>query len=95
MADSQHTPGPWDVRRHDNLYAAVVANEKTICTVPIGEFDADGEANLAVISAVPDLLAALKCVLAIASANAEDLESGDVDPDCERARAAIAKAEGR
>ena len=89
------TPGPWKadasgqhIRAADNQAIARVYDVEPY-SLP------ETEANAHLIAAAPDLYAALKDVLAVASANAEDLDDGMVDPSCESARAALAKADGR
>ena len=77
-----HTPGPW-------LYGRISDEVEAIVT-PDGDsiFDVRGAspADLRLLSAAPDLLAALRGLLASVG---DDLEAIDA------AHAAIAKAEGR
>lgn len=82
---TKHTPGPWKVEPRGNLKARQF--------VEAGEFriveclTRDQEANAHLIAAAPELLAALKDLLASA---------GYCEPPTmERARAAIVKAESR
>ncbi len=101
MRDEQtkHTPGPWlcvdngddsfdydvlSITTEDRVYRSLV----DIARVPIGydePLEAEQKANAALMTASPDLLAALVETLAIATRN----EEGDF---ADRARAAIAKA---
>ena len=100
----KHTPGPWwaikpECERRKGVFASVCTNGATISTREF-EIMADGyqnshaEANARLIEAAPDLLAALKRVVAllpetaIAAYKAEEWEAA------EQARAALAKAEG-
>ena len=73
-----HTPGPWIVKVHDD-YTNVESKYYTICADVTN-------ADAALISAAPDLLAALKALVQ------DDLH--DSTNFCS-AQKAIAKAEGR
>lgn len=94
---SKHTPGPWaatpclDVGRYGPPWTIRV-DKQTVVASLIGAALHRGaetaEANARLIAAAPDLLAALKELLPM-------WESGIREPWVERARAAIAKAEGR
>jgi len=88
---TQHTPGPWAIetdrdaghsnhQRHHIFAIVGGGNRLAVCCYKQNE-----EANARLIAAAPDLLEALK----------EALEIGDLEGWCIRARAAIAKAEGR
>ena len=81
-------PRRWRVERNINDFGIVRGNQQIA-----GYIVSKNDARL--MAAAPDLLAVLKDVLAVASANAEDLESGETCAACERARAVIAKVEGR
>ena len=96
MSAPTHTPGPWkstvngifanELNAHGNFY---------ICRLPfVNEETSEKEkANLALISAAPDLLEALRFLLAdYIAINGEKLTESSVPVDM--ARAAIAKAEG-
>ena len=98
-ASGVHTPGPWTYRRakypvdgsYDYAIAAKVGGQEfCIIAEAFGRVaDAvwpDAEANARLIAAAPDLLAALKDVVAVADRKTDEFD---------RARAAIAKAEGR
>lgn len=85
---TQHTPGPWECVGFENL---VVNDEEgnTITCAPGGRYGATlGElrANARLIAASPDLLLQLKLLVRWAE---------DQGEDCQLAKAAIAKAEGR
>lgn len=110
---SKHTPGPWAiqmdgrdtrvVREADGLKSYVASlGEIWLCEEHGGTVDA----NAALIAAAPDLLAALKALLAHANAYSDEMrergygsmelgESADSASLAGMARAAIAKAEGR
>jgi hypothetical protein len=84
-----HTPGPWEplTDRHCELLIFAPSAEEFVCGVTV--FLPDAEANARLIAAAPDLLVSLK----------EMLEVWEEDPaygamHAEKARAAIAKAEG-
>ena len=98
--DSQHTPGPWNIR--GDAYQ-IVANYDAdthegswrehydvICTFEdeFGEPALEARANARLIAAAPDLLALVREVL---SDELASLAPGTI----ERAEAAIAKATGR
>lgn len=80
-----HTPGPWRATLHANGLVKVESNQRVICDGFRGE-----EANARLIAAAPDLLAALKAVLA--QTGDESME--EQDAVFASAAAAIAKAEG-
>lgn len=100
---SQHTPGPWHVG--DNFSGpTIVYNQKgwcvADCRAPHGKFHPDGarEANARLIAAAPDLLEALRYLLAqtIEQDEAYSIELTEGEADAAKmARAAIAKVEGR
>lgn len=96
-----HTPGPW-VWRDGVLYGAEPSHLHSIinddgCKVhrapigaakapPVDEWFKEIAADRHLIAAAPDLLAALKGVVAVADRNSDEFNA---------ARAAIARAEGR
>lgn len=90
---SGHTPGPWifdnDWRRwptvfgSDGIKVAIIEKDKTIDSF-VYELP-ERFANARLIAAAPDMLAALKDVVAVADRKTDEFD---------RARAAIAKAEG-
>jgi hypothetical protein len=90
---SQHTPGPWVVSSIDNtLYVgnstAYVA--RAFLCHPLTECESQANAHL--ISAAPDLLAALKRMVAITNGKGKDT---DWFAAWSQADTAIARAEGR
>jgi hypothetical protein len=91
---AKHTPGPWawvyDGSSDYSIGEAEDPQAKAVAGVYAWGRDYDtAEANCALIAAAPDLLAALKELVAHSSCRA-----GDV-PMWQAAEAAIAKAEGR
>ena len=88
-----HTPGPWtwwtsnSWRRlkHDNRGRTVNVLEPFVCHDGQPDCIVSGE-DMALIAAAPDLLAALKGVVAVADRRTNEFDA---------ARDAIAKAEGR
>lgn len=103
MRESNHTPGEWVIEPRRTVVASgkrglLVAQIATgsVSSAFGGSFcidEAEAQANVRLIAAAPDLLAALKDMLPEENMNEKHLR-----PDfetCERARAAIAKAEGR
>ena len=95
----KYTPGPWSV--DDSFhYGAINAGKRHIAMA--GFYNCHDEesrvtreqqiANVQIISAAPDMLTALKDILEYPYGDANPLEDPLV---MERARAAIAKAEGR
>ncbi len=97
---AQHTPGPWHlgakfvgtVDGYSVQGFPISAQGQSICRVHAGHILGFGneDANARLIAAAPDLLAALKALLAY-----EDAEEGFfLSGDTEAARAAITKAEG-
>ena len=116
MTAPKHTPGPWEAmyghhQSYDHFQASIynvdtAPRGKAIARLPeLGDEDTDAEfkANARLIVASPDLLAALRGVLAepygctlCDSGKPRNAAKGH-QPDCpyEAARAAIAKAEGK
>ena len=90
MSKAEHTKGPWAVNPTSaQVDAFVGVKPLPICQLlwPTDErTEAETEANAHLIAAAPDLLAALKRIVVVA-------DRATVEFD--RARAAIAKAEGR
>jgi hypothetical protein len=93
---TKHTPGPWAAGQEFNDYTPISGqNWHDLCQVATsleGYKDAEGAANLRLISAAPGLLSAL--TRALASLRAElrpeiDRYDADLIKECE---AAIAKA---
>lgn len=93
---SKHTPGPWywdsDPIKGDPLGRVryrVVATGKTITQCYYSSSDEKSEHDARLISAAPDLLEAVRRLLAVGSV------SSDVQAEvAKQARAAIAKATG-
>lgn len=101
---SEHTPGPWVAQEWDGDTCLVEALspdgkmvEQEICHVLNPEDDQPTtKANLNLIAAAPDLLAALKNAVAQMEALATYAKRpGMSRSDIALARAAIAKAEGK
>lgn len=110
MAETKaaHTPGPWKLcGPNDGRNSAVVAGVEggdppyILCDVykDVEEIARNAKANARLISAAPDLLAALKFFLEryVAFVASGDCGNWDVkfDPEVVKATAAIAKAEGK
>ena len=91
-----HTPGPWWLAPHANDGGNIRAAIGSVASVHFRESNAEHEANIRLIVAAPDLLAELRY---IANANPrewhEETRSDFQAWAQNRARAAIAKAEGR
>ena len=90
MADTKHTPGPWAV------YGTLHPGEFIIHQGGHGlavtrRANGSGNANARLIAAAPELLEALRKLVAYVD---ENVASRDVDPHMDRAEAAIAKATG-
>ncbi|MCE2892014.1 MAG: hypothetical protein LW848_12960 [Hyphomonadaceae bacterium] len=90
---SQHTPGPWSRNiKPATKYPTLFAGRNThICTVSVSGLPPETvEANLLLIRAAPDLLAALESLVAKNYGQPQ----GVTVPALDIARAAIAKATG-
>lgn len=106
---SAHTPGPWRVETcldnrgaRNGLYLIQTANRRTTLAKVDRHYAgtyAETEANTRLISAAPELLAALKATMDLWGSNAPHDFDVCEDTTCtcvrQQARAAIAKAEGR
>lgn len=101
MSAATHSPAPW---QSGNLTGFVRDARKDPVACVYGSYgnpncDATMCANVALIRAAPDLLAALKGLLEECDINGSFAEVGyefpSVKPVFDAARAAIAKAEGR
>lgn len=101
---SNHTPGPWFVGGVRQKLAGQQAlgifrfnaegnRDENIASVWYDPRDGAGTPDARLIAAAPDLLEALKAMLP--EANAEEQHCRPSFETCEKARAAIAKAEGR
>lgn len=96
---AQHTPGPW---RYNPLIGAIFAEtetgpdaaKKTISIVRVPLNDHEMHANARLIAAAPDLLAALRDAIDHMAAYERAFPLVDVR-ELHKARAAIARAEGR
>ena len=106
-----HTPGPW-VKDYGATLGHIKTTSPTVAdgTPTVARYDIgrqfpdvtfaisieEQEANGHLIAAAPDLLAALKDLLAACDFDAmgQPFEEGEC-PACDRARAVIAKAEGK
>lgn len=88
---NQHTPGPWAVSPYMNITSRNGTITKTE-QMP-GNDDSERESNANLIAASPDLLSALRFLLADYIAIQGDQLTGSSVP-IEMARAAILKAEG-
>jgi hypothetical protein len=106
---SKHTPGPWMYDHVDGVVFALQDNgerDVDVCTMPVEEAETSREcvihADARLIAAAPELLEALRETLNVV----EGETCGECGVECEtcecdgsawwrRARAAIAKAEGR
>ena len=82
---NNHTPGPW---KHDEKWGLIKYGKTEICALHSGN-----EANANLIASAPDLLEALRFLLADYIAIQGDKLTGSSVP-IEMAQAAIAKAEG-
>ena len=63
----KNTPGPWEVRFHDNKKAALIGSHDSICAMrKSGDYTQEEfEANAALIGAAPELRDSLKELLAV------------------------------
>lgn len=83
---SKHTKGPWHaVRTPESPYFDWYVRGKRFSV------GLDHEADARLISAAPELLAALQCCIGSLSVVSP---GGDEDPDVQRAKKAVAKALG-
>lgn len=97
----KHTPGPWywdsDVVKNDPLERVryrVVTRGKTITQCYYSSDDENVEADARLIAAAPELLKELKAVEALYTNNKLLAQAHECGEWVNRARAAIAKAEG-
>ncbi len=86
-----HTPGTWALSPYNNI----TSRNGTIAKIEQmpGNYDSEREANANLISAAPDLLEALRFLMADYIAIQGDKLTGSSVP-IEKAKSAIAKAEG-
>jgi hypothetical protein len=99
---AQHTPGPWTADWNSGSHGYTIAGDHIAIGTAfslLGKRYGTGEAsaNARLIAAAPELLAALGLLETASRRVAEGHEMPDayLRKMCERARAAIAKAEGR
>ena len=85
MNTTNHTPGPW---KHDENWGLIKYGKTEICALHSGN-----KANANLIASAPDLLEALRFLLADYIAIQGERLTGSSVP-LEMARAAILKAEG-
>ena len=91
----KHTPGPWVAKRW-TTESDVIGWYFVVCghRLPLSEFESDNpdevEANAHLIAAAPELLVALRGMVATFAHNFEQ----GVSPTVDLARAALAKATG-
>jgi hypothetical protein len=99
MGKSKHTPGPWIAEPMVGRGAWVKGSNGTWAALSCGDSDLEAEANACLIAAVPDLLDALKEIVAaddtFRATMSPDVEKDPVTRACDAARAAIAKATGK
>lgn len=103
MTQDKHTPGPWNIHYWDNKYHVEATGRNLVATLAnktsSGVFYNDGaedtdattKANGKLLSAAPDLLAALSSMLTTMGMDEDETNR----PVYEQARAAIAKARGQ
>lgn len=91
---STFTPGPWAVLYNPMGVDYVVGDDCTICSMPGWDADYEDEelANARLISAAPDLYEALKELIDMDVAYQRGQKVSDA---VDKARAALAKAEGK
>jgi hypothetical protein len=98
---TKHTPGPW---RYDDTWGLIVARgEVEVAACHGGGSRSEAQANARLISAAPELLDALKTLLAYHGETGHGVFKSTKGHyvkereclQCTMARAAIAKAEGR
>lgn len=84
-----HTPGPWRVVKHPDSACCIYSEENGVCYLYH-----ENDANL--IAAAPELIAALKGILAKHCIEVDSpIFAACLCDHCEQAREAIRKAEGR
>ena len=93
LSSMSHTPGPWawTYDGSSDYSLGPAADPQVIPVATVYDYRArdasETEANLNLMAAAPDLLAALKAIV--------EVTEGIYRPDLEAAELAIAKAEGR
>ncbi len=91
MNEPKHTPGPWPnvfIQRDKNI-GVIEVRPRLKIVVDHREDLSDPTPDTYLIAAAPDLLAALEDMV-----HYDDLPAHEQQPAVERARAAIAKAQG-
>lgn len=100
MNEAKHTPGPWCTHRNGFSSVYIEARvgggmlQEVACCGPTNEGSDQQEANARLIAAAPELLDALRGLLALEEENLRGYDDIDVCAEVQFARAAIAKAEG-
>lgn len=90
---AEHTPGPWEAIE-DTVRAR--GSQRAIADCGTWHVGTQDKANARLIAAAPDLLDALKAAVEWIDPDEPDLVNREeCAADLEKARAAIAKAEGR
>lgn len=84
--DAQHTPGPWSIFGRTRIVGNPVVLSERSTTYNGVAADVQNPADAALIKAAPNLLAALKLIMA-------GVAGCQKEPHWEAARAAIAEAE--
>lgn len=89
---SKHTPGPWT--RNGHFIESATRSIAKVCVDMDARSDDEQDADMAIISAAPDLLEALTaCMFALGRIGANVID-GPNRMEWEAARTAIAKATG-
>ena len=100
MNEAKHTPGPWCTHRcgFSSVYIEARVGggmlQEVACCGPTNEGSDQQEANARLIAAAPELLDALRGLLALEEENLRGYDDIDVCAEVQFARAAIAKAAG-
>jgi hypothetical protein len=99
---NKHTLGPWFTEEYtygDDVYdfTAVLAPKDVDGEGPVTICEIHNQANARLIAAAPDLLEALCTMAAVAAylSAGESVDPAEIDSAFAKARAAIAKAEGK
>ena len=92
---SAHTPGPWHVEGQYVFSPPVASNPICATGRHLGQAIEEVEANARLIAAAPDLLGALRFILAFYEPGQRHLDTEAWKQAEGGARAAVAKAEGR
>jgi hypothetical protein len=97
--NTKHTPGPWEIVPKDEMIAPSATHLHIRDTASEFVFAkclavGEGEANAHLIAAAPELLEALRWVLANPDHSTGNDDHADHCAACQKVCAAIAKAEG-